>query len=102
MERIVDFLVALGFLQLLMNLLFHPITLMCLFNLENICEMTSEGCKHAMCTFLISRLSVGVFISVLGQLDGSCESHCGPFQHGMDVDRIVGSIPLEMRSVEVD
>ena len=55
-----------------------------------------------MCTFLISRLSVGVLISVLGQLDGSCESHCGPFHHSVDVDRVVGSIPLEMRSAGLD
>ena len=59
--------------------------------------MSSGGCRHAMCTFLISRLSVGVLISVVGQLDGSCESHCGPFHHSVDVDRVVGSIPFEMK-----
>ena len=69
---------------------------MSLFNLEDLCVMSSGGCRHAMCTFLISRLSVGVLISVVGQLDGSCESHYGPFHHSVDVYRVVGSIPLEM------
>ena len=98
MERIVDCLLALVFLQLLMNLLQYPITLMRLFNLKNLCVISSGGCSHAMCTFLISRLSVGEFICVVGQLEGSCESHCGPFHHRVDVDRVVGSIPHEMRS----
>jgi len=80
----------------------HPNTLMSLFNLENLCVMSSGVCRHAMCTFLISRLSVSVLISVVGQLDGSCESHCGPFHHSVDVDRILGSIPLEMRSAGLD
>jgi len=101
-ERIVDFLLALGFLQLLMNLLQYPITLMILFNLENFCVMCSGGCRQAMCTFLISRLSVGVLLSVVGQPDGSCESHCGPFHHSVDVHRVVCSILLEMRSAGLD
>ena len=75
---------------------------MSLFNLENLCVMSSGGCRYAMCTFLISRLSVGVLIYVVGQRDGSCESHCGPFHHSVDVDRVVGSIPLEIRSAGLD
>jgi len=70
--------------------------------LENLRVMSSGGCIQAICQFLISRLSVGVLISVVGQLDGSCESHCGPFHHSVDVDSIVGSIPLEMRSGGLD
>jgi len=58
--------------------------------------------RHAVCTFPISMLSVGVLISVVGQLDGSCESHCGPFHHSVDVDRVVGSNLLEMRSAGLD
>ena len=85
-----------------MNLLQYAITLMSLFNLENLCVMTSVVCRHAMCTFLISRLSVGVLISVVGQLDGCCESHCAPFHHSVDVDSVVGSIPLDMRSAGLD
>ena len=42
-----------------------------------------------MWTFLISKLSVGELISVVGQLDGSCESHCGPFHHSVDVDNLM-------------
>ena len=102
MERIVDCLSALGCLQLLMNLLQDPVTLMSLFNLVNLCLMSSGGYRHAMCTFLISRFSVVVFISVVGQLDGSCESHSGPFHHSVDVDRVVVSNPLEMRSAGLD
>ena len=81
-----------------MNIFHYPITLMSLFNLENICVMSSGGCRHEMCIFLISRLSVSVFISVVGQVDDSCESHCDPFHQSVDVDIVVGSIPLEMRS----
>jgi hypothetical protein len=55
-----------------------------------------------MWTFLISNLSVGELISVVGQLDGSCESHCGPFHHSVDVDNVVGWIPLDMRSAGLD
>ena len=55
-----------------------------------------------MWTFLISKLSVGELISVVGQLDGSCESHCCPFHHIVDVDNVVGSIPLHMRSAGLD
>ena len=54
-----------------------------------------------MCTFLISKFSVGVSISVVGQVDGSCESHCGPFHHSVDADN-AGSIPLDMRSAGLD
>ena len=64
--------------------------------------MSSAVGRHAICTFLISRLSVGVAISIIGQLDGSCENHCGPFHQSVDVDRVVGSIPLEMRSAGLD
>ena len=85
-----------------MNLLQYLITLMILFNLENVCVMSYGGCRHAMCTFLISSLSVGVLICVVVQLDGSCESHCGPFDHSVDVGRVVGSIPLEMKSAGLD
>ena len=63
---------------------------------------SSKVCRHAMCKFLFSSLSVGVLISVVSQLDGSCVSHCGPFHHSVDVDRVVGSIPLEMRSAGLD
>ena len=55
-----------------------------------------------MCTFLISKYSIGELVSVVGQLDVSCESHCGPFHHSVDVDSVVGSIPLDMRSAELD
>ena len=41
-------------------------------------------------------------MSVIVQLDGSCESHSGPFHHSVDVDSVVGSIPLDIRSAEMD
>ena len=61
------------------------------------CVKSSRCCRNATCTFLISRCSVGVLTSVVGQLDGSCVSHCGPFHHSVDVERFVGSTPLETR-----
>ena len=95
-------LLALECLQLIMNRLQYAMTLMSLFNLENRCVMSSEIGRHARCTFLISMLSVGMVISVTGQLDGSCESHCGPFLQSVDVDRVVRLIPLHMRSAGLD
>ena len=86
-----------------MNLLQYAITLTSfLFNLENLCVMSSGSCRSAICTFLISRFSVGVLTSVAGQLDGSCVRHCGPFHHSVDVDRVAGSTPLEIRSARLD
>jgi hypothetical protein len=46
--------------------------------------MSSGCCRNATCTFLISKCSVGVLTSVVGQVDGSCSSHCGPFQHNVE------------------
>ena len=57
------------------------------------------GCRSATCTFLISRCSVGVLSAVADQLDGSCISHCGPFHHSVDVERVVGSTPLEISRI---
>ena len=93
-------LVALGCLQLVVNLLQYATTLMSLFNLENRCVMSSGSC--ATCTVLISRFSVGLLKSVVGQLDGSCVSHCGPFHHNVVDDKLVGSTPLEIRSAGLD
>ena len=56
------------------------------------------GFRCATCKFLNSSLSVGVMISVMDQLDGSCESRCIPFHHSVDVDSVEGSIPLDMSS----
>jgi len=39
--------------------------------------------------------SVGVLNSVASQLDGFYDDLCCPFQHSVDVDSIVGSIPVE-------
>jgi len=55
-----------------------------------------------MCTFLISMMSVCVLISVVGQLDDSCESQCVPFHHSVDVKRVVVSLPLEVKSSVFD
>jgi len=85
-----------------MNLLQYAMSLLSLFNMENLCVMSSGGYRRVTCTFLISRLSACVLTSVVDQLDGSCESHCGPFHHSVDVDNIEGSIPLEMRTAELD
>jgi len=64
--------------------------------------MSSGVCRSATCTFLTSKFSVGVLTTVVGQLDGSCERHCGPFHHSVDVDSVVGSVPLDMRSAGLD
>jgi len=101
-DRVIVCLLALESLQLSMNLLQYAVTLMSLLSLENLCVMSSGGCSRATCTFLISKFSVGVLNSVVGQLDGSCESHCGPFYHSVDVASVDGSIPLEMRSAGLD
>ena len=84
-----------------MKLLQYAIIQMSLFKLEKFC-VSSAVCRHAMYTFLISSLSVGVLISDVGQLDGSCESHCGPFYLSVNVDSVVGSLPLEMKSARLD
>jgi hypothetical protein len=75
---------------------------MSLFNLENLSVRSSGGCSSATCAFLTSRFSVGALTSVAGQLGGSCESHCGPFHHSVDVESVTGSIPLDMRSGGLD
>jgi len=77
-------------------------TLMSLWSLENLWEMSSGFCRNATCTFLNSNVSVGVLNSVVGQLHGSCNSHCGPFHHSVDVVSVEGSIPLEIRSAGLD
>ena len=46
--------------------------------------------------------SVGVFTSVVGQLDGSCISHCGPFHHNVEFESVAGSTHFEMRSTGLD
>jgi len=73
---------------------------MSLFNLEDRCVMSSGSC--ATCTILISRFFVGMLKFVVGQLDSSCVSHCGPFHHNVADDKLVGSTPLEMRSAGLD
>jgi hypothetical protein len=83
-----------------MNLLQYAITLMSLFSLEYLCVISS-GEITATCTFQISRISV-VLYSVAGHLDGSCVSHCGPFHHSVDVDNVVGSLPLDIRTAGLD
>jgi len=97
--RVVVCLVALGCLQLVVNLLQYATT-RSLFNLENRCVMSSGSC--ATCTILISRFSLGLLNCVVGQLNGSCVSHCGPFHHNVADDKLVGSTPLEMRSAGLD
>ena len=99
--RMAACLLALGCLQLLMNLLQYAMTLMSLFSLENHCVMSS-GRWNATCTFLISKISVGVLNSVAGRLDGSCESHCGPLHHSVHIDSVISSTPLDMRSAGLD
>ena len=47
-------------------------------------------------------LALGLLTSVVGQLDGSWGSHCVPSHQSVDVDSVVGSIPLEMRSFVLD
>ena len=40
--------------------------------------------------------------TVLGQSDGCCVSHCGPFHPSVDVDCAVASMPREMRSAGLE
>jgi hypothetical protein len=65
--------------------------------LGNLCVISSRVCRIATYIFLISRLSVELLTSILGQLEGSCESYCGLFHHSMDFADIVETILLEMR-----
>jgi hypothetical protein len=95
-------LLALGCLQLMINLLQYAITLRSSFNLANLRVMSSGCYWSAQCTFLTSRCSVGVLTSVADQLNGSFVSHCGPFHHSVDVDKVAGSTPFEMKSAGLD
>jgi len=101
-DRVVYCLLALESLQLFMNPLQYAMFRMKMFNTENRWVISSGGCEHARRTFVISNLCVGVLNSVLVHLDGCCVSHCGPFHHSVDFDSVVCSIPLEMRSAELD
>ena len=62
----------------------------------------SGVCRQTNCAFLNSRLSVCVFYSLVGELDCSCESHCDPLLHSVDVDSVVGLIAHEMNSEVLD
>ena len=64
--------------------------------------MSSGVCRHTICAFLVSSVSVGILNSAVGQQNGSCDSHDGPFHHSVDVVSVVGSIPLEIRSAGLD
>jgi hypothetical protein len=75
---------------------------MSLLSLENLCVMSSSAQMSATCTFLIYRLSVGVLKSVVGQRDGLCGNHCGPFHHSVDKESVAGSAPLDVRSAGLD
>jgi hypothetical protein len=86
----------------MINLLQYAVTWMSLWSFENLCVISSGVCRHATWTFLTSNVSVGVLNSVVGQLDGSCKSQCGPFHHSVDVASVEGSFPLEMRSAGLD
>jgi len=86
--------VDLGFLKMPINPLQCAFTLMCLFNLENPYVIYYGVCRHTMCTFLISSLFMCVLMSFVDQLDGSCESVCGPIHHSVDIGSVEGSIHL--------
>ena len=64
--------------------------------------VSSGDCGSATCAFLISRFSVAVLTSVADQLNGPFLSHCGPFHHSVDVDKVAGSTPSDMRSAGLD
>jgi hypothetical protein len=53
---------------------------------------------NVTCTFLVSEVVSRGMSSDVGQLDGSCRSHCGPCHHNVEVDNVVGFVPREMRS----
>jgi len=55
-----------------------------LFNLANLSVVSFEVCRSATCTFLISRLSVVVFTSDVGQHNSSFDGLYCPFLHGVD------------------
>ena len=57
-----------------------------------------KDADSAICACLNSSFSVGVLNSVVSQLDGFCDDLCGLFHHGVDVDSVVGSTPLDIRS----
>jgi hypothetical protein len=85
-----------------MKRLQYATTLMSFSNLEYFWVMSSEDYISATCTFPISKLLLGMLNSVVGQLADSCDSHCGPFHHSVDVDKTEGSHPLDMRSAGLD
>ena len=48
------------------------------------------------------QFALGMATSVLGQLDGCCVSNCGPFHLSVNVESVIGSTPLEMRSASLE
>jgi len=54
--------------------------------------------QRAMHALLSSTPSVGGLSSMSGQADVSLMIQLGPFHHRVEVDRMVGSMPREMRS----
>jgi len=80
----------------------YTVTRMSLLSWENLCVISFWARASATCTFLISKLSVGVLTSVVGQLDGSCDSHCGPFHHNVDDENDVCSLLLDTGSEQLN
>jgi hypothetical protein len=91
-------LLALGCLQLWTNHLQNAMTWMSRLSWENICVKSSFACMHATCTVLVSKLSVGVSNSKVGQLDGSSKSHGRPFHDSVVVNKVLESVPHDIRS----
>jgi hypothetical protein len=58
-----------------------------LVNLENRRVKSSGDCSSATYTLLSSKLCMELLTSDVGQLDGSCDNHGGPFHHRVYDDR---------------
>jgi hypothetical protein len=71
-------------------------------SLEDVCVISSGTCTAATCAFYTSRLSVEVLISKLGQADGFCNCHCGPFHHSADDERAASSVPCDIKLAGLD
>jgi hypothetical protein len=69
-----------------------------MLSLENLGAVSSTARTSATCTFLIFIISVWALKTAVGQLDGSYDSHCGPFHHTVDDESVVAPVPLDIRS----
>ena len=71
-------------------------------SLENLAVRSSLVVVIATSVFFISKSSVTGLKLSEGHVVDSCSNQSGPCHHRVDVDNVIGSAPLEMRSAGFD